>query len=68
MTKKFIQPNNNKVSFDYRVDSRYCREIFGCDGLAFFVNNKMVLDYSGSQFQWTTLTYNLKPVSLLALQ
>ncbi|KAK2552323.1 Endosome/lysosome-associated apoptosis and autophagy regulator family member 2 [Acropora cervicornis] len=62
MTKKFIQPNNNKVSFDYRVDSRYCRGVYyGCDGLAFFVNNKMVLDYSGSRFQWTTLTYNLKP-------
>ena len=69
MTKKFIQPNSNKVSFDYRVDSRYCRGVYyGCDGLAFFVNNKMILDYSGSQFQWATLTYYLKPVSLLALQ
>ena len=64
MTRKFVLTNNN-VSFDYRVDSRHCRpEVFGCDGLGFFIDGQQVLQYQGNQFRWVTKTYNLKKVSL----
>ena len=64
MTKKFVLTNNS-VSFDYRVDSRDCRNrVFGCDGLGFFIDSQQVLQYQGNQFRWVTKTYNLKKVSL----
>ena len=64
MTKKFVLTNNS-VSFDYRVDSRDCRNgVFGCDGLGFFIDGQQVLQYQGNQFHWVTKTYNLKKVSL----
>ena len=64
LTRKFVLTNNN-VSFDYRVDSRDCRPgVFGCDGLAFFIDGQQVLQYQGNQLHWVTKTYNLKKVSL----
>ncbi|KAJ7337224.1 hypothetical protein OS493_010081 [Desmophyllum pertusum] len=60
MTKKFVMPGS-RVSFEYRVDSRDCRNpgYLGCDGLGFFIDNQQVLNYMGNQFLWTNKTYNL---------
>lgn len=60
MTKKFVM-SVSQVSFEYRVDSRNCRGpgYLGCDGLAFFVDNKELLTYSGNKFNWVNVTYNL---------
>ena len=65
ITKKFVVPDS-RVSFDYRVDGRKCRHptfLMGCDGLGFFIDDKQVVNYTGSVFFWSTVTFNLTTVS-----
>ena len=68
MTKKFVM-SVSQVSFEYRVDSRNCRGpgYLGCDGLAFFVDNKELLTYSGNKFNWVNVTYSLTKVCNLEM-
>ncbi|XP_001629472.2 endosome/lysosome-associated apoptosis and autophagy regulator family member 2 [Nematostella vectensis] len=59
LRKRFIM-DKSSVSFTYRVDGRKCyRNYLGCDGLAFFVDNKEMMSYEGMQFDWNTFSVNL---------
>lgn len=62
--KKFVM-DNSQVSFDYRVDSRTCGRpgFFGCDGLAFYIDNQQMLEFQGNQFQWSNMTYRVTVVN-----
>lgn len=63
MKKEFVGPVNY-IEFTYRVEGRKCYNNYaGCDGLAFFVDDKPVMNYQGNQIVWKTAKFNVTSVS-----